>query len=133
MEITILLDNDLDGFARYFEVGLRETGWDQIVICHFKRLRDYGLPVNHPDQEIWRFVQAQGLWLVTNNRNGVGETSLQVTLQCENTPECLPVITISDKERLRVADYRQRVTDGLIDIVISPEKYRGTGRLFLPQ
>jgi hypothetical protein len=29
MNITILLDHDLEGRAMFFEAGLRETGWDQ--------------------------------------------------------------------------------------------------------
>lgn len=132
MEVTILLDHDLAGFASYFATGLQEIGWDQTLTCRFKRLGDYELPDNYPDQAIWRFAQRHRLWLVTNNRNGEDETSLQVTIEHENTPDALPVITISNKEKLRQTVYRQRVLSGLVEVVISPEQYCGTGRVFLP-
>ena len=132
MEITILLDNDLTGNSIFIEEGLKETGWDQLIRFEFKRLQDYGLPVNLPDQEIWRFVQAHRLLLITNNRNSENETSLQATMLRENTPESLPVITISDKDALIRSDYRQRVALSLARIVIDLENSLGAGRLFVP-
>jgi hypothetical protein len=132
MTITILLDHDLEGFDDLFIAGLRETGWDQALIVEFKRLRDFGLPDNQPDQEIWRFVQEQRIWLVTNNRNNENETSLQATIEREGTPDSLPVITVSDKNKLYFAEYRQQVATSLVEIVIYPEKHLGTGRLYVP-
>lgn len=132
MQITILLDHDIEGEDRFLEAGLREVGWDELLTIDFKRLRDFGLPANLPDQEIWRFVQQHSIWLLTNNRNDDGETSLQATIGRENTLESLPVITISTRERLGDPDYRQQVLLGLIDIIISPEKFIGTGRLYVP-
>jgi hypothetical protein len=68
MTITILLDRDLEGHREFLEAGLRETGWDQDLVIEFKRLRDFGLPDDYPDRDIWRFVQQHHLWLITNNR-----------------------------------------------------------------
>ncbi len=133
MEVTILLDQNIAGYADFFVAGLRETGWDQLVHCTFTRLRDFALPDDYPDDELWRFVQARGIWLVTHNRNSTGADSLQATIRRENTLDSLPVITIPNKDKLPDAAYRRRVVDGLVDIIISPEKYRGTGRVFLPQ
>jgi hypothetical protein len=132
MEITILIDQDMLGFDLYLAEGLQETGWDQLLQFQFKRLRDYGLPANLPDQEVWRFVQAEQLLLVTNNRNNEDETSLQATLRRENTLASLPIITVSDKEALRQPDYRQRVAHRLVEIIFDLENYRGAGRLFVP-
>ena len=132
MEITILVDHDLEGLDVFLAAGLREAGWNQLIQVEFKWLRDYGLPDNLPDQEIWRFVQQHQLLLVTNNRNKDGETSLEATIQRENTPDALPVVTISDKQALAQADYRERVAHRLAEVIIYPEKHRGTGRLFAP-
>ncbi len=132
MEITILLDNDLAGNGIYIEAGLKETGWDQLIQFHFKRLRDYGLPDNLPDQEIWRFVQTHRLLLVTNNRNDEDETSLQATMRRETTPASWPIVTVTDKNALIQTDYRQRVAHSLAGIVIDLENYLGAGRLFVP-
>lgn len=132
MEITIFIDHDMEGFDVFLAAGLQETGWDQLIQVEYKLLRDFGLPDNYPDQDIWRFVQQEGMLLVTNNRNSKGETSLQATMQRENTPDSLPVVTVSDKELLRQADYRQRVAQSLVRIIIDLDDYRGAGRLFVP-
>lgn len=132
MEITILLDHNLDGYDIYLAVGLKEIGWGELILADFKRLRDYGLPDNLPDQDIWRFVQANRLLLITNNRNSRGETSLQATLRRENTPDALPILTVADKEALKRSDYRQRAAQKLVDIIIDLDCYLGTGRLFIP-
>lgn len=132
MKITILLDRDLEGHQEFLERGLRETGWDQDLEIEFKRLRDFGLPDNYPDRDIWRFVQQRRLWLITNNRNDEDETSLQATIERENTPDSLPVITTSDKEKLRIAAYRQKAATSLVEIIIYPEKNIGAGRLYIP-
>jgi hypothetical protein len=131
MEITILLDNDLAGNGVFIEQGLKETGWDELIHAQFRRLRDYGLPDNLPDQEVWRFVQAQQLLLVTNNRNSDDETSLQATLRRENTLASWPIITVSDKDALIQTDYRQRVANRLAEILVDFENYLGAGRVFV--
>lgn len=132
MEITALLDHDLEGHEKYLVAGLKETGWDQLLTVSFKRLRDFGLPDDEPDQEVWRFVQNQGFILITNNRNQDDDTSLQATIMRENTPASLPVVTISSKDDLARAEYRQRVATRLADIVIYLDDYRGGGRVFAP-
>ncbi|MGH9850541.1 MAG: ACP S-malonyltransferase [Blastocatellia bacterium] len=132
MQITILLDHDIEGDDLFLAAGLRETGWDQLLTVEFRRLRDFGLPNNLPDQEIWRFAQQRQIWLLTNNRNYDSETSLQATIDRENTLNSLPVITLSARERLGDPEYRQQAVLGLIEIIISPEKFLGTGRLYVP-
>ena len=132
MEITVLLDRDLDGEDKYFEAGMKETGWDRLLTISFKRFRDFAIPDNETDREVWRFVQHQGFLLITNNRNRDDDTSLQATMERENTPESLPIITISRKEDLKQSEYRQEVITRLADIIIYLDDYRGAGRLFAP-
>lgn len=132
MKITLLLDHDIEGQVVYLEAGLAETGWDQLLEIEFLWLRDCGLADNSPDSEVWRYAQEHGLLLITNNRNNDGETSLHATIVRENTPDSLPVITVSNKDSLRLADYRQRAADALVDIIFYPENYRGAGRVFIP-
>lgn len=132
MKSTLLLDHDLAGFDVFLQAGLRETGWDQIFSLEFIRLREFSLPENYPDQAVWRFAQPHGLLLVTSNRNNHDETSLQATLERENTPAALPVVTVSHKESLVLPDYRQRVAHRLAAILLYPEEYLGAGRVFVP-
>ncbi|MEP7336564.1 MAG: ACP S-malonyltransferase [Acidobacteriota bacterium] len=132
MKITVLLDHDIEGQVVYLEAGLADTGWDQLLEIEFIRLRDCGLAENTPDSEVWRYVQEHGLLLITNNRNNRGETSLHATIARENTPDSLPVVTISETDSLRLPDYRLRAAIALVKIIIYPEDFRGTGRTFIP-
>lgn len=132
MKITALLDHDIEGHLFFLEAGLKETGWNRFLEIEFIRLRDCGLADSSPDNEVWRYVQEHKILLITNNRNNDGETSLQATIARENAPDSLPVVTVSNKESLRVIDYRQRVADALVKIILYPEDFRGAGRVFIP-
>jgi hypothetical protein len=132
MKVTVLLDHDLEGYVVYLESGLAETGWDQLIEIEFVWLRDCGLEENTPDNEVWRYAQEHRLLLLTNNRNNRDASSLHATIARENTPESLPVVTVSDKDSLRSADYRQKAASALAKIIIYPEDFYGTGRVFIP-
>jgi hypothetical protein len=108
MHVTILLDHDIAGHARYLQAGLRETGWDRDVTLLFVRLRDMAVPEDASDQDIWRFAQQRRMLLITDNRNEEDETSMQATIEREQTPEALPVLTLSQANRLLLPDYRQQ-------------------------
>jgi hypothetical protein len=132
MAVILLLDADLEGAIHTLKAELEATGWARDLGIEIKRLRDYGMSRNTPDQLVWQFAQQHGFWLLTNNRNNEDETSLQATIQRENTPESLPVITTTDKDRLAEPAYRSEAVTRLIEIVIYPESSLGTGRLFIP-
>lgn len=132
MKIKALLDHDIEGQVVYLEAGLEETGWDQFLEIEFVLLRNCGLADNSPDNVIWRYAQEHGMLLITNNRNNDGETSLHATIARENTPDSLPVITVSDKDSLSLANYRQKAADALANIIIYPEYFLGAGRVYIP-
>jgi hypothetical protein len=132
MQTTILLDHDIEGHAKYLQAGLRETGWDRDVTVTFVHLRDLGLSNDSSDQDIWRFAQRHRLLLITSNRNQENETSLQATIECENTSEALPVLTLSQANRLLLPDYRQQAVHKLVEIIIYLENYLGIGRIYIP-
>ena len=147
MDMIVLLDHDLEGqvpswrvcdgagraLARPFlEAGLRETGWDQYLHLEFRRLRDLNVPHASTDQEIWRYVQRERFLLLTNNRNREDATSLQATIERENTPDSLPVLTVSDKDKLVLPAYRQQAAHKLAAVIIDLERYLGVGRVFIP-
>jgi len=132
MQTTILLDHDVEGHAKYLQAGLRETGWDRDVTVTFVRLYDLGLSNDSSDQDIWRLAQRHRLLLITSNRNQENETSLQATIERENTPEALPVLTLSQANRLLLPDYRQQAVHKLVEIVIYLENYLGIGRIYIP-
>lgn len=132
MQATILLDHDIEGHARYLQAGLRETGWDRDLTIIFVRLRDMAVPDDASDQDIWRFAQQHRMLLITNNRNEENETSMQATIERENTPEALPVLTLSQANRLLLSDYRQQAAHKLAEVIIYLENYLGVGRIYIP-
>jgi len=91
-----------------------------------------GLPVDSSDRTVWQFAQAQGMMLLTHNRNMKDENSLEQTIRQENTPASLPVLTVGRVERLRERAYRERCVVRLVEIGLDIEHYLGAGRLFIP-
>lgn len=75
---------------------------------------------------------ANGLILLTNNRNMEGVDSLEQTIRDENLPTSLPVLTFSDFERITERTYRERCAARLIEIMIYLDDYLGVGRIFIP-
>ena len=111
---------------------LRETGWESDLSIAFVRLRDLALSEETSDQDIWRFAQHHRLLLITSNRNQENATSLQATIERENTPEALPVLTLSQANRLLLPDYRQQAAHKLAEVVMYLENYLGVGRIYIP-
>jgi len=132
MTNKILLDHGIEGYAVYLRARWQEAGWDQYVTIEFLRLHDIHLPDDASDQEIWRRSQEERLLLITHNRHRDDETSLQATIERENTPDALPVITISSVEKLRATDYRQQAAHKLAEIILYLEDYLGVGRVYIP-
>jgi len=72
------------------------------------------------------------LLLLTANRNAKGEDSLEQTIQEEDSPKILPVLTIATLDRLIERDYREQCCARLVDIVLYLDNYLGVERLFIP-
>ncbi|HJT35770.1 MAG TPA: hypothetical protein VJ783_27320, partial [Pirellulales bacterium] len=91
-----------------------------------------GLDRRAADVEIWQQCQDDGWLLITDNRNENDENSLEATLRTRGTGDSLPVLTISNSQRLRQnREYAERVVESLFGILIDVENLRGTGRLYL--
>ncbi len=107
-------------------------GWLELFPLKLQTFTDIGLPLDSTDREVWRFAQANGMILLTNNRNMEGEDSLEQTLREENQSDSLPIITISNVNRLAERTFRERCADRLIEIGLDLENYLGTSRIFIP-
>lgn len=70
--------------------------------------------------------------LLTANRNLQQEDSLEQTIRENNQPSSLPVVTISDPNRMVEAAYRERCAARLAEIAIYLSDYLGSGRLYIP-
>ena len=85
------------------------------------------------DDIVWQTCQDNELVLITGNRNKDGPTSLEATLRERLKPDSLPVITVSRPKMLGVkSTYTAQVGIQLLDYLLNIDKFRGTGRLYVP-
>ena len=116
-------------------------------ICPSDRWRDIWLPLgvrvatfeslgiasSAGDATPWALCQREGLFLVTANRNGDGPDSLQAAIAGQRSLQSSPVLTLADTDRLLTEPaYAERAAIRLMEILLAPERERGTGRLYLP-
>jgi hypothetical protein len=94
--ITILADHDIEGYAVLLWGTLTSIGWLDLLPLKLATFDDVDLLISSSDREVWRFVQANQMILLTNNRNMREEDSLEQTIREENTPTSLPVLTIGN-------------------------------------
>jgi hypothetical protein len=134
--ITLLVDANLDGHAELLEMRLAAAAWRELrdyLELRFLYFEQAGLDRAATDDVVWRFCQAQRLYLITANRNRDSDDSLEATIQREGTSNSLPVFTLADAGRIfQSAAYLDRVVEKLLDYLLYPETYRGAGGLFLP-
>ncbi len=129
---SILVDHNIEGQALLLEGTLVEQTWTTLFNLRFARLWDVGLSKASSDREVWRYAQAHEMVLLTANRHMTGADSLQQTIREENTPSSLPVLTIAAEKRMKERAYRERCATRLAEILFDLDRYRGTGRLFIP-
>lgn len=130
--IKVLVDADITGFQFLLVGTLEDTGWSKYQLVEFVTLSDVGLEEATSDREIWRRCQLDSMLLLTANRNRDDTNSLEQTINDENSDNSLPVITVSNQDRLHNASYREACIESLINIVLELSNHLGTGRLYIP-
>jgi len=66
----------------------------------FVTFAEMDLSINSDDRTVWRLAQENQMILLTANHSMEGKDSLEQVLREENTSESLPVITVSNADRL---------------------------------
>ena len=131
--MNILVDHNLKGYAILLSGSLLKGGWLDWVFIKFITFEDVDLPVNSDDRIVWRLAQSNQMILLTANRSMKGENSLEQVMREEMTSASLPVITISDADRLfNDSQYRDRCAVCLVEIVLDIDVYMGGSRIFIP-
>ena len=130
--MKLLVDHDIEGYAVLLWGSLLAEGWLELVEIDFVMFTTVGLAFDSNDRDVWRFAQANGMVLLTSNRNMQDDDSLEQTIRQENTTDSLPVITISNVQRLDKKSYRDRCIARLVEIALDLDNYLGTGRIFVP-
>ncbi len=131
--VTIQIDHNIEWQATLLWNTLKAEGWMKIYPVAMVMFGDVNLADDSSDLEVWQYAQMNRMILLTANRNMEDKNSLEYTLREENTPDSLPVITISRQESIiREAEYRKRCAEKLIEIIVDLNDYLGVGRVFIP-
>ncbi|NJN92280.1 MAG: ACP S-malonyltransferase [Leptolyngbyaceae cyanobacterium RM2_2_4] len=132
--MIFLVDHNLKGHALVFFGAIASQGWLDIVPIQFVTFDEMNLSIDSNDRVVWRLAQENQMILLTTNRSMKGKDSLEQVMREENTSELLPVITISNADRLlNDSEYRGRCVESLIEIVLDIDTYLGARRIFIPQ
>ena len=132
----MVADVNVEGHLQVLVLLLREESrrafWAHLNF-RTPSFHDLGLPPISSDRAVCQKCQQEQLVLITANRNDDGRDSLEATIRVLNTKESLPVITLANPDRiLSDRHYAERTADQLLEYLIDLEKYRGTGRLYVP-
>jgi hypothetical protein len=133
---AILADNNIRGHLAALMRILHSADfaefWDSLHLPT-TTFHELSLTEEAADAVLWQVCQREQIVLVTANRNAAGPDSLEATIRAHNTPDCLPVFTIANANRvLQDREYAERVAVKLLDYLLDIENFKGTGRLYLP-
>jgi hypothetical protein len=134
----VVFDVNVQGHARYILQLLEALNvadlWEALDLPVLT-VAGLGYADDVPDRVIWDRCQADGLLLVTENRNDDGPDSLQRVMGESNSADSLPVLTIANKRRFeRDRPYAQVVAKEFLNVVSDTARglNRGAGRMYLP-
>lgn len=132
----ILADANDQGHVRLlvhlFHDESRREVWSSLQLT-MPSFADMGLRPDAPDDQIWQACQKHELILITINRRAKTSDSLEETIRRLNTPESLPVITFANPARfLKDRPYAEKVADRVLEYLFDINKFRGSGRLYVP-
>jgi len=131
-----MADANIQGQIDRLSKRMQAVDWREFwtfLQLSFLTFADVGLDPADSDAVVWQRCQERQVFLLTSNRNDKDPDSLEATIRIHNTPQCLPVFTIGDTDRISVdGSYCERVIETLFAYLLEAENIRGTGRLYLP-
>ena len=130
--MIFLIDHNLKGHALVFFGAIASQGWLDVIPIQFVTFADMNLSIDSDDRTVWRLAQENRMILLTANRSMRGKDSLEQVMREESTSESLPVMTVSNADRLlNDSEYRGRCVESLVEIVLDIDTYRGARRIFI--
>ncbi|MCY7272204.1 MAG: ACP S-malonyltransferase [Phormidesmis sp. CAN_BIN44] len=131
--MLFLIAHNLKGYALVFFGAIASQDWLDIVPIQFVTFDEINLSIDSDDKVVWRLAQENRMILLTADRSMKGKDSLEQVMREENTLESLPVITVSNADRLlNNSEYRGRYVESLIETVLDIDTYLGARRIFVP-
>jgi hypothetical protein len=134
----LLADVNVQGFLPYICDLLAARGLLPMLIeqqIQFKTFKDLQIDPNLDDRSLWKLCQRDGWVLFTEDRNDDGPDSLQATITELWREGDLPIVTLSNKSRLRRdRSYGNKVVDDIAELLtdIKDLKIRDQQRIYVP-
>ncbi len=132
----ILADNNVEGHISRLLLLLRGAPWGEIWASLGLTVESFdslGLPRDTADADLWHVCQQRAIILLTANRVQRTADSLEATIQRDNSPRSLPVVTLANADRiLEDRAYAERAVVKLLEYLLDIDNYLGTGRLYIP-
>ena len=121
--LRIISDNDVQGIVERLVDICQTPYWFELwqdLDCVLYTFEDFQMPANAADVVVWQVCQDNGLILITANRNQESPDSLETTIRNRNQPDCLPVLTFADSDRVaRDRQYAEAVVERLLDTLFA--------------
>lgn len=132
--ITLLSDHNCERQAKEIMYNLRRLRYLEQLGIEVLFFKDVNLPINSSDEEVWRFCQENGYYLLTGNRSAKNkQMSLHAILDRLANEKSLPVITIGNLRRvINDKTYCQACAKSIAQIILNAELYLGVPRLYIP-
>lgn len=131
--MIFLIDHNLKGHSLIFLGAIATQGWLEILPIRFVTFDEIELSADSDDRVVWRLAQEKQMILLTANRTMKGKDSLEQVMREESIETSLPVVTISNGNRLlNDSLYRGQCVESLIEIVLNIDNYKGARRIFIP-
>lgn len=133
---TVLLDEQMAGDIAILRSIAQSDDWRSVVMLlgiRFATFADIGLATGLSDRMLWEYCQANGYFLLTDNRNDDDDDSLEATIRSQTTPALLPIFNVADRMRFQAdRGYALRVFEKLVEYLLDSDDLLGTGRHYLP-
>ncbi|MBP0021453.1 MAG: ACP S-malonyltransferase [Cyanobacteria bacterium SBLK] len=132
-ENKFLIDHNIEGQALILFGAIANQGWLDLIQIQFVFFEEIALPIESSDRGVWQFAQSNRMLLLTANRSMEGDDSLEQVMREENTPTSLPIVTISNSNRVLIdPNYREKCVESLLEIALDLNNYLGVGGIFIP-
>jgi hypothetical protein len=132
----ILAEVNVEGHVEWLRRILEDEPWKEAwcnLAAPIHTFTDVGLADNAPDTVVAIRGDQDQLARLAELSNDEGPDSLKAAIRTWDAPDSLPVFTLADAERFRRdKTYADLVAERFLEYLLDIEKYRGTGRLYLP-
>lgn len=134
--LAIMADHNVEGHLEELLAIWRSPTWSQVWRASGVQIQSFEtlhLPYTTPDRDVWLACQRREIVLLTANRAGENQDSLEAVIRELGDISSLLVLTIGDAQRvIHDRDYAHQLAIRVLDVLLNIDHFRGAGRLWVP-